>query len=150
MIKIKKRHRIIPVSYILLVKGGKILLARRCNTGYMDGCWSVPAGHFEGGEAARQVAVREAMEETGVVIKKSDLDIVHVMNRKGHDGIENERVDFYFTARKWKGEPKIMELDKCDGMNWFSMEKLPKKMAPEVRQAIKYFRKGIFYSEFGW
>ena len=38
----------IPAVYLLLVQDGKILLIRRCNTGYQYGNYSVPAGHMEG------------------------------------------------------------------------------------------------------
>lgn len=139
-----------PVSYLLLIKNKKILLMRRCNTEYLNGYYGVPAGHFNGNETVRAAMVREAKEETGIVLKEKYLNIVHIINRKGPGGIENERIDFFIVPKRWEGEPKIMEPHKCDDMKWFPLNKLPKKVAFEVAQAIINYRKKIFYSEYGW
>ena len=37
----------------------------------------------------------------------------------------DERADFFFIAKKWQVEPKIMEPEKCDAIGWFSLDKLP-------------------------
>ena len=46
--------RINPVlaTHLLLTRGQTLLLIRRANTGWMDGHWSLPAGHVEAGESA--------------------------------------------------------------------------------------------------
>ncbi len=64
---------------------------RRANTGYMDGFYSVVAGHIEPGETVVQAAVREAAEEAGVLILPWDTEVVGVMHRR--DG--EERIDFF-------------------------------------------------------
>lgn len=83
------------------------------------------------------------------MINPNDLEVVHVMHRKT-DNIDNERVDFYFVAKKWEGEPRNMEEDKCDDLKWFPITKLPRNTISCVRQAIENYQKNIFYSEFGW
>jgi 8-oxo-dGTP pyrophosphatase MutT (NUDIX family) len=40
---------ITPASYFILEKDGKVFLARRFNTGYEDGKYSLVAGHLDGG-----------------------------------------------------------------------------------------------------
>lgn len=67
-----------------------------------------------------------------------------MMNRKIPD---NERVDFFFIAEKWQGEPKIMEPDKCNDLRWFKSDDLPQDMIPYIRQTIDFFLKNEIYSE---
>jgi len=37
------------------------------------------------------------------------------------------------------GNPKIIEPHKCEEINWFSLEKLPKKLTQSTREPIKYY-----------
>ncbi len=140
----KERFKITPSVYLMLVKGNKILLSRRYNTGYFDNYYSLPAGHLDGNETLKQAMVRETKEEIGIVLDPVDLELVHIMNRRIPD---NERVDFFFTAKKWQGEPKIMEPDKCDDLSWFESDDLPQDIIPYIRQAIDSLLKGVIYSE---
>lgn len=140
----KERFKITPSVYLVLIKDNKILLSRRHNTGYFDGNYSFPAGHLDGNETLKQAMAREIKEEIGVLLSPADLELVHVMNRRIPD---NERVDFFFTAKKWQGEPKIMESDKCDDLSWFEPNNLPKNIIPYIKQAIDSFPNNIIYSE---
>jgi ADP-ribose pyrophosphatase YjhB (NUDIX family) len=142
----KDRFKIVPTSHLILVKDGKILLLRRFNTGWGDGNYSVIAGHLDGNETFLQAMVREAKEEAGIELSEEDLEVVHVVHRKSNE----ERIDFFILAKKWKGEPRNMEPNKCDDLSWFEVDKLPENTIPYIRQAIGCFRKGVFYSEHGW
>jgi len=140
----KERFKITPAVYLILMKDNKILLARRYNTGYFDGDYSFPAGHLDGNETLKQAIAREAKEEIGVLLESTKLKLVHVMNRKI---LNDERVDFFFTAKKYQGEPKIMEPDKCDNLNWFKLDNLPENIIPYIRQVIDSFQNDIIYNE---
>ena len=141
---LKERFKIIPAVYLVLIKENKILLSRRYNTGYFDSYYSLPAGHLDGGETLKQAMVREAKEETGIILEPTDLELIHTMNRRIPS---NERIDFFFTAKKWQGEPKIMESDKCDDLSWFELNNLPGNTIPYIEQVIKFFLNNITYSE---
>lgn len=141
------RHQITPSVYMVLHRDGKILLARRANTGFMDGMYSFPAGHLEGKESLQQGAIREAKEEVGVGVLPADAHLVHVISRNPSDG---ERVGFFFTCEKWSGEPAIMEPDKCDDVQWFAFDAIPENTIDYVKQAISAIHRGEPYSEFGW
>jgi ADP-ribose pyrophosphatase YjhB (NUDIX family) len=143
----KTRYKIVPSSYLILLQDDKILLQRRCNTGFEDGKYGLVAGHVEEGETFLQGLVREAKEESGVIVKPEDLEVIHVMHRKGPN---DERVDVFIRAHKWEGESKIMEPEKCDGMGWFPLTEIPGNTIPYIRQAIEYIRQNKFYSEHGW
>lgn len=142
----KERFGQIGTSHLFLVKDNKILLLRRFNTGYEDGKYSVIAGHIEENETVRQTMVREAKEEADVDIDIEDLEVIHVMHR--HEN--QKRIDFFLTAKKWKGEPKIMEHHKCDDLRWFELNNLPNNIVPYIKQAINCFLNNVFYSEYGW
>ena len=104
---VKDRHRAVPAAYLVLMKDGKVFLQRRVNTGYMDGKYGLPAGHVEKGESFTQCVVREVKEEIGVDLQEQDLKVVHLMHRftGGEWGDLGYRIDAFFTADKWSGEP---------------------------------------------
>lgn len=148
----QKRFNITPASYLILKKGNKILMLRRFNTDYQNGKYSFIAGHLDGKESFTQAAIREAKEEAGIIVKQKDLKAVHIMNRyvaKNDPGLK-ERVDVFFMVKKWQGEIKNMEPNKCDDLSWFDVNKLPKNTIPYIHQVVKNIKKGIFYSEFGY
>ena len=140
------RHSLIPEAHLLLFRGSTVLLLLRQNTGYEDGNYSVIAGHIDGNETAREAMSREAREEAALLIDPEDLSLCHVMHRRAAD----ERVSFFFTATRWKGEPHNAEPDKCGDLSWFNVNALPSNMVPYVRAAIEGMRQGVTYSEFGW
>ncbi len=151
----KQRHKIVPASYLALIKDNKILLQRRFNTGYQDGKYSLIAGHVDEGETFTNAIIRETEEEADIILKPENLKVVHVMNRDAPEGAaganeNNERIDIYFLADKWEGEVKNKELNKCDDLSWFDLDNLPENVIPYVVQAINCIRNKKFYSEHGW
>ena len=145
IIPAEKRFKLILSVYLILVKDGKTLLLRRANTGYEDGNYGLVSGHADGDERATVAACREVAEESGIIIRPEDLRFAHLMHRREAD----ERLDIFFTANKWEGEPKNMEPDKCDDLGWFPLDDLPPNTIPYIKEAIENFRAGIHYSE-GW
>jgi 8-oxo-dGTP diphosphatase len=145
------RSVVIPTVYLVLVEGDKILLSRRNNTGFMDGMYSFPAGHLrDDDETLIEAMVREAREEIGVEIASADLELVHVMHRKQNEPADERRINLFFAAKKWRGEPRIMEPDKCDDLRWFELDRLPYNTIPYIKQAITCLRKNVKYSEHGF
>jgi len=140
----KKRFQLTPSVYLVLIRENKILLSQRFNTGYFDNFYSLPAGHLNGDETLKQAIVREAKEEISIILNSEDLELVHAMNRKIPD---DERIDFFFTSKKWQGKPKIMEPNKCNDLRWFGVDNLPEKLIPYIKQAINSIKKNIIYSE---
>ncbi len=147
----KERNKVVPASYLVLRKDGKILLLRRFNTGYEDGNYSVVAGHVDAGETFTSTIVRESKEEAGIDVDPADLRVVHVMHRDSgeSDGL-NERVDVFLEANAWQGEIENKEPHKCDDLSWFDMTDLPENVIPYIRKAVECIRDGVFYSEYGW
>jgi len=82
----EKRFTLRVAVYIILIKGEKVLLSRRFNTGWMDGKYSLISGHIDGNESISKAMIREAKEEIGIKIIKKDLIPITVLHRKS--GIE--------------------------------------------------------------
>ena len=137
----------LAVVNIILIKDGKVLLARRFNTGYFDGDYEMPSGHMDGNETVRAAAAREALEEIGVVIKEEDLEVAHVMHRFGE---KHERIEFFLRASAWEGEPSVMEPEECDDVQWFPLDALPSNMIAKSKQGLEQSLAGSVFSEFGW
>ena len=114
----KERNKSVPAVYIILKKGEEILLGRRKNTGYYDGWYGGPAGHVDAKELPSIAGVREAKEEVGIDINPTDVKFAHALYRTAHDET-GDRSDYFFIVEKWDGEPKIMEPEKCDDLQWF-------------------------------
>ncbi len=134
---------VVPAAYVAVRRDDRILLLLRENTGYMDGYWAMPAGHVEAGESVQQAALREAREEVGVTIDPADLEPLCAMHRTRPTGDPiDERVDFFFTASRWSGEPRILEPDKAGGLDWFPLDALPDPVVPHEAEVLAAIRKG--------
>jgi ADP-ribose pyrophosphatase YjhB (NUDIX family) len=141
------RFKQIVAVHLFLINNDHVLLARRCNTGYEDGKFSVPAGHVDKNESCLEAMIRETKEEVNIQIKRSNLKLVHIMHRKK---LNEHRVDFFFECNDWSGKVKINEEDRCDKLQWFSFDQLPNNLIPYVSQAITKFRVKEIYSELGF
>ena len=144
------RFTVVPASYVFLLREGpsgtEVLLQLRAGTGYMDGYWAAGvAGHVEKGETVYDAAAREAREEVGV----ADIELVPwcAMQRtapgpRGAAEAIDERVDYFFVARSWTGEPHVVEPEKCAGLEWFPLDRLPDPVVPHELQVLGTLRAG--------
>ncbi|WP_205471629.1 NUDIX domain-containing protein [Nocardioides sp. SYSU D00038] len=149
------RFTVVPASYVFLLREGdagtEVLLQLRQHTGYMDDHWAAAAaGHVERGETAYDAARREAAEEIGVT--DVDLTFVTSMQRTRHADPIDERIDFFFTARSWSGEPTILEPAKCAELRWCRLDALPHPVVPHELAVLNGLREGgqPAYSTFGF
>lgn len=141
-----KRFQLISAVHLVLTQNDRVLLLRRFQTGWMDGHYSMVAGHLDGQETMTQAMVREAKEEAGLIIDPKDLELVHMMHRAS----DSERIDVFFRASTWQGEPVNQEPHKCDALRWFDMHQLPQPMVPYIRDALVAIMQNQHYSEHGW
>lgn len=132
--------------YLILKKEDKVLLIHRFNTGWGDGLYSLPAGHVDGNETIEEAMIREAKEEINIDILPEDLTIVHLMHRKS----DYEYFDFFLEVKKYSGELKNNEEDKCDEINWFSINSLPGNTFDYVKETFKNISEGKNFSSFGF
>src|SRR5262245_37301371 len=144
------RTSVLLAVHVFLWKGPQVLLLRRANTGYLDGFYSVPAGHVEAGERSLAAAVRELHEECGLKVPEQDLGFAGAAHRHT-DGEPDDRIDLFYSCVSRNGLPRNAEPAKCDALLWASPERLPAEVVPYIRAAIlRSTRATPWYMEFGW
>jgi 8-oxo-dGTP pyrophosphatase MutT (NUDIX family) len=153
------RFSVVPAAYVVFLRGegaeAEVLLQLRGTTGYMEHHWAcAAAGHIEFGESVFAAAAREAEEELGIHLDEADLTPLTAMQRTQPgvaDPIE-QRVDYFLTARRWDGEPQIMEPGKCLELRWCRLDALPEPVVPHESQVLIALRDGTIepISTFGF
>jgi len=108
-----------------------MLLLRRRNV-HGDATWSSPGGHLESGERPEACAVREAAEETGLVL--DGVTFLGVTN----DVFEDERhyVTLWFVATGFTGEAVISAAYEMSELGWFPRDRLPEPLFPPLRRLL--------------
>jgi len=143
---VEERHKSMIVVDLMLTRinentGKKeVLLALRKNTGYNDGEYELPGGHVDENEDLMNAMVREAYEELGIKLKVEELKIEHILHH-----YKGNRLNFILTTKKYEGELKIGEPDKCEKIEWFDIENLPQNMYKRAEKVIREINSGVFY-----
>ena len=125
-------------SAACIIKNKKILLLHRIKN---YDIWELPGGKIEFGESPEEASIREAREETGLIVKSLGLITVssEITPQKHH------HIWFYYKCKIQKGRIKIGDRYHVD-YGWFTfkeMKKLPnlalsvKCVLPELEKVIK-------------
>ncbi|MDZ4363334.1 NUDIX hydrolase [Brevundimonas sp.] len=120
-----------PAVGVVCFRDDQVLLIRR-GTPPRLGQWSLPGGRIEPGEGAREAALRELMEETGIAARLGPLiDVV--------DGIFPEIGRHYvlidYLATWISGEPVAGD-DAAEARFWPVTEAMPLVEWDETRRII--------------
>jgi 8-oxo-dGTP pyrophosphatase MutT (NUDIX family) len=129
--------------YLVLEENEKFLLSLRQNTGYKDGSWSMIAGHVEEGEGAIAAMIREAKEEADIIINKEDIIPAHVMYRCE----DRPNIDIFMLCKKYLGEIRNAEPNKCGGLAFFSFDEFPGDALEYVKTAVENIKNNMTFSE---
>jgi 8-oxo-dGTP pyrophosphatase MutT (NUDIX family) len=128
---------------------GRVLLGlRHPDSKYAGDTWHYLAGRCEQ-ESALACLVREAEEEAGLLIDPADVELAHVVHVIDSLGAL-PLMQLVFRARRWKGEPEVLEPDKCLAWKWWPRDELPDRLVPYTRTAIAAIAEGRPYSQMGW
>src|SRR5580698_2850403 len=86
------------------LENSRVLLVKRAHPP-LQAQWSIPGGVLEVGELVRQAAVREAREETGLVVEPADLlGVYDRVLRNGEQRVQYHYVLIDFLCRRVAGE----------------------------------------------
>lgn len=98
------------ISAAIIVSEGKVLMVRR-RVSEGELMWQFPAGAIEAGEAAEVAAVRETVEETGLVVAATKLLGERVHPKTG-------RLMSYTACEVLQGEAKVADEEELDAVAW--------------------------------
>ena len=102
-------NTLVPACGVLAVdQAGRVLLQRRRDTGQ----WAIPMGKMELGETPTQCAIRETLEETGILTETTG--ILGVYSDPGHivaytDGEIRQEYELILLGRPVSGTPAVNE-----------------------------------------
>ena len=129
---------------LILYNKGSILLLRQKKT--LGGNYTLVGGTIENTEYAIEALIRESQEESGIILKEKNLQLVHVLHKRTKNNAH--RITLYFKATQWEGKLKTGEPNKFKGVSWFALNTLPGNLSETVRHVLKEYRAGRMYSEF--
>ncbi len=106
----------------VIVQDRRVLLIRRGHAPLL-GEWSLPGGVLECGETLREAAVREAREETGLVVETVDMLGVYERIIREDARVRYHYVLIDFLCRAVGGE--LCAGSDAAEVGWFTREQLP-------------------------
>jgi ADP-ribose pyrophosphatase YjhB (NUDIX family) len=120
----------------VIVDAGRVALVRRGQPPLL-GEWSIPGGVLEVGETLREGAMREAREETGLIVDAGELLGIFERLVPGEDG----RLRYHYVLMDffcvWTGGDLLAASDAAD-VRWFRPEELEAlKLAPDTLAVIQ-------------
>jgi 8-oxo-dGTP diphosphatase len=116
--------------------GARVALVKRAHPP-IQGQWSIPGGVLEVGELVREAAIREAREETGLIVEPGELLGVFDRVLRDADGrVQYHYVLIDFLCRRVGGELRA-DGDAAEA-RWFTREELPAlKLAEDTQEVIR-------------
>jgi 8-oxo-dGTP pyrophosphatase MutT (NUDIX family) len=122
--------------------GRIVLLQRGPGARFGQGMWDLPAGKSEPGEPVTATAVRELREETGLVVRAEELEVVHLVH--GAWGVEapGGYLTVVFAARAWAGEPENREPGKHTQVVWADTGALPEEFVLSTGKVLRAYLTG--------
>lgn len=106
----------------VIIEESRILLVKRAHPP-LQAQWSIPGGVLEVGELVREAAVREAREETGLIVEPADLlGVYDRLLRDLEQRVQYHYVLIDFLCRRVGGE--LMAADDAAAVGWFTREEL--------------------------
>src|SRR5579863_9159126 len=119
----------------IIIEGDHVVLVKRAHPP-IQGQWSIPGGVLEVGELVREAAIREAREETGLIVEPGEL--LGVYDRILRN--DEKRVQYHYVLVDFLCRPVGGELQAASDaaeVRWFTREELPVlKLAEDTFEVI--------------
>jgi 8-oxo-dGTP diphosphatase len=131
----------------IIIEDGRVVLVKRLHPP-LQAEWSIPGGVLEVGELVREAAIREAREETGLIVEAGELlGVYDRVLRDAEKRVQYHYVLIDFLCRRVAGD--LAAASDAAEVNWFTREELPGlKLAEDTLDVIgKGFAKLRFASQ---
>jgi 8-oxo-dGTP diphosphatase len=123
----------------IIIENSRVLLVKRAHPP-LQAQWSIPGGVLETGELVREAAIREAREETGLIVEPADLlGVYDRVLRNAEQRVQYHYVLIDFLCRRVGGE--LQAASDAAEVRWFTREELPTLNLAEDTQDV--IRKGF-------
>jgi ADP-ribose pyrophosphatase YjhB (NUDIX family) len=107
----------------IIIEDARVLLVKRAHPP-LQAQWSIPGGVLEVGELIREAAIREAREETGLIVDPVELlGVYDRVLRNPERRVQYHYVLIDFLCRKVGGE--LSAASDAAEVCWFTREELP-------------------------
>jgi len=107
---------------VIIIKDGKVLLVKRKHPPFV-GSWALPGGYTEyGRENLQQTVIRELKEETNLIVKEEDLELLGVYSDPGRDP-RGHVISHVYIAKEFLGV--LTAGDDAQETVFFPLDKLP-------------------------
>ena len=118
---------LVGVGAVIIDKTGveqaRVLLVKRARPP-LQAQWSIPGGALEIGELVREAVVREAREETGLIVEPGELlGVYDRIVRDAQQRVQYHYVLIDFLCRRRGGE--LAAADDASEARWFTRQELP-------------------------
>ena len=125
----------IPVVAALIVRDGRLLIARRPEGKHMAGRWEFPGGKLEKGESPEEAIEREIREELAAEIRAG-----RVYQAIAYSYPEKDVLLLFYAASVVSGEPRPVEEAE---IRWITLEELDEyTFAPVDAMLVERLKRG--------
>src|ERR1700722_3496449 len=120
----------------IVIEDSRVLLVKRAHPP-LQAQWSIPGGGPDVGELIREAAIREAREETGLIVEPGDLlGVYDRILRNAEKRVQYHCVLIDFLCRKVAGD--LAAASDAAEVRWFVREELPAlKLAEDTQDVIR-------------
>jgi 8-oxo-dGTP diphosphatase len=107
----------------IVIENSRVLLVKRAHPP-LQAQWSIPGGVLEVGELVREAAIREAREETGLIVEPGELlGVYDRVLRNAEQRVQYHYVLVDFLCRRVGGE--LEAASDAAEVRWFTSLELP-------------------------
>ncbi len=120
----------------IIIEDGRVVLVKRAHPP-LKAEWSIPGGVLEVGELLRDAAMREAREETGLIVEAGELlGVYDRVLRNTEQRVQYHYVLVDFLCRRVGGD--LRAAGDAAEARWFTREELPGlKLAEDTQDVIR-------------